>query len=644
MKLQVQLDKQRAQNQDTLSTSAYRVSYTVNVVDASLSTLKSTSAVSAITGAVVKLVQDTTILKQTVDASGMVTFTNLKPGNANVNITLGHYSEVNYTVNLSQNSINGGRQFSNIIPLIPISGTTVGKIQGKVIFESDLTNNTPEPVPAGTKVIAMVSASSNALPTTGSNGIISISYDSLALTATTYTDGTFEMKVPTTLRGLDYDIIVPDFTVGQKLLQNTYNNRDTSGVVTIATNFGNSFTSASSIDAVSPVIITVGAPDYSFTPAQATAVINNVYGIDYIQISGNGVSGNGRYYYPSTTFTSVPLDNPAPASNGAYADIYVNSVGNVYKIDVTTKGANYPTQTEGAGYTLPYIRKVAKAVVLAVDGSGAITSWRVVPGKQGEFYSYSNLEFVKQSGGSLTGSGAILPIPTPNNGGASLWLPNSIQTPASPLGQNYAVNDTFVLSVKAGQSDILTGVLHMTTGSVTAISVTNQGDHYISGKVDAIISAPGVGGTIATTNAPTVINGKIAAITIATGGGGSGYTSAPTVTIVNKAEKSQAKFKATVSSDGKVTGVSPASSGNGYLTVPAVNVTSVIPGQGSGASFYATISGGAVSLTLVNQGNGYRGNLPSSSKSYSPPSINVKGNGTTIINIDLGTGKRTIEQ
>ena len=77
MKLQAQLDKQRALDKDSIAAKGFRVSYTVNLVDASTSALKSASLVSSITGATVKFVQGDTVIVKTADASGIVAIGNL---------------------------------------------------------------------------------------------------------------------------------------------------------------------------------------------------------------------------------------------------------------------------------------------------------------------------------------------------------------------------------------------------------------------------------------------------------------------------------------------------------------------------------------------------------------------------------------
>lgn len=634
MNLQAKINKDVRHENDSISVRNNRVSYTINLVDASTSALKSASQSSAIAGAVVKFVQDTMVVVKTADASGIVSISNAKPGNANVNITLANYSEVNYTVNIGGGTPSGGQQFSNIIPLIPIAGTSLGTLTGKVTYESDLTNLAPEIVPEGTRVIAMIDVNSDALPNTN-NGIVSISYDKLSLSATTNASGNFSMTVPATIRGLDYSIIVPDFTVNQRLLQNKYNSRDTFGVVTIPAQFGNSFTSASTVDNVSPVVVKIDAPNYTVTPAAATAVIDNSNGIDHINITSNG-----GMYDEHSGYTLL-LDNASivnASTSNATATFDVNAYGRVTKITISGVGANYLAAAENYALTIPYCKTEA-VVTFNTDASGVITSLNSIT-TQGKFYVKDPADVTFAYNGT-NGSGAVF-TPIFSYGGGGYYISGVTVTNGGTGYPASATNVSFNIKASGSLNQAATGTVHMTSSSLSAISVTNEGANYI-GSVDVVIGAPNIpGGTQATATA-VISNGKISAINLTNVG--YGYTSVPTVTIKNKAEAIQAKYTGTATNGNVSSTFTKINEGNGYLTVPAVTIESAIPGVGTGASAYATLSGGKITgLTLVNAGNSYRGNTPSSAKNYSIPSVNVKGNGATIVNIDLGTGKRTIEQ
>lgn len=641
--LQDSLDLLAKIREDSLNNVNERITYTVSLIDASNSTqLKSDSPEKGVPGATVTLTQGGSVVTKTTSATGIVMFDNLKKGLATLQIVLTGYSEVNAVIDFSYYGIGtnvaGGMQFGNVIPMIPVSGTSTGTIKGKITYESDLTNKVPENVPAGTKVIATVNTSSPALNNISGGIIASISYDKLSLEALTDANGDFTMTVPGTSMGLDYSLRVSDFTVNQSLLMITRGGVSVTGVQSVPTTFGShASASPSPVPSVNPIIVTIGEPDYTFTPATATAIVTNPNGLDYLV-----KTNSGNHYYPSVSFSDLMIDNPAPAAGGtnAYLSFVVNSSGQISSTNIYSKGSGYGSAAENATYSLPYIQNAARAVVLTVNGTGGITSWRVSPANTGRFFSWANLEFVRATGGGI---GAVLPLPNFNYSGSYLYFTTANQIPSSPLGSGYAVNDEFVLQVKSGMSDPMTGKIRMTTGSVTAINVATEGTNYIAGKVDVVIASPGLSGTTATANA-SVINGRIAAINVTSGG--NSYTSAPAVTIINKVEKVLARYTANISGSGNITSFSSISTGNGYLTVPTVTLTTGVPGMGSGASAIAVVSGGSVtSLNLINGGSGYTGvNTPSAAQSApSSISVSVTGSGTTIGNYNLGTGKRTIE-
>lgn len=624
MKLQTELYKNKKVFDDSLANSNTFVSYTVTIVDAAKSMLKSAKVSAGLDGAVVTLTQNGTVVSMTSANGGLVVFQKLLAGSASVCITLGNYAPVNYVVDLGSGSVEGGKTFGTIIPMIP-TGTSTTTITGRVTCESNLTNTTKEPVPAGTRIIATVASNSGAFPT----GLTKISYGDLSLSATTNADGTYSLTVPATILGLTYDIRVEDFTTNQQLLVNKLDGVEVTGVQSVLTEFGSTIAGSSTIPDVNPIIVTLGAPNYTFTPAVANSVIDNSNGIDFINITNNG----GSYSTPSGTYKVTIKNSATSTTTKAVASLTLTS-GRVSAISVTSKGSDYPTSVEGATFSIPYVYEDVRVAVTAVDGDGAIQTLSVPVNRQGVFY--------------CTDTANILSTYTINGGGTGArgrftfaWDVDHYHVTSATIapsedGSNYAVGDTIGLRVRSGKANYMSGVLHMTTGSVTAINVTNMGSNYIDGSVDVVIAPPSTGTTAVA--AATVTNGQISAITLSSAG--SGYTTAPTVTIVNKAEAQQAKATATVAG-GIITGLTLDPAGKGYLTEPTVTIAPQVPGIGSGASAYATVSGGVVTLHLVNGGTGYTGiNRPAAAVNgpQGVTTVTVKGEAPIIKDIDLGTG------
>jgi hypothetical protein len=626
MKLQTELYKNKKIFDDSLANSNSFVSYTVTIVDAAKSMLKSANVNAGLDGATVTLAQNGAVISQTSSDGGYAIFPNLLAGSASVGITLANYAPVNYVVDLGTGSTEGGKTNGTIIPMIPISGTSTSTIKGKITCESNLTNLVREAIPTGTKVIAVVSSSSGAFPT----GITKISYGDLSLETTTDANGNYSLTVPATLLGLTYDIRVEDFTISQSLLVNKLDGVEVTGVQSVLTEYGSLVTGTSTVPTVNPVIVTIGAPSYTYTPAAATAVVDNTNGIDFINITSAG----GSYSAPGAGGFKVTVNSPVTSVTGkavASLTMYSNRVASV---SVGTKGNDYPTTAEGANFSVPYVYGDFRAGVATVS-SGGIATLTVPANRRGIFYNIDTAAILETYTINGSGSGARVVFNFSWNG-SGYYEVTSAAVAINPTGSGYSVGDTIGLRVRSGKANYMTGVLHMTTGSVSAINVTTMGANYISGSVDVVIAAPATGTTALAT--ATVTNGQISAISVGTHG--TGYTTPPTVTIVNKAEAQQAKATATVTS-GIITALNLSPAGKGYLTVPTVSIIPQVTGIGSGASAYATVSGGVVTLNLVNGGSGYLGvNTPTTLENgpQAVTTVTVKGGAPVIKDIHLGTG------
>jgi hypothetical protein len=644
MNLQNNLNSKTTLLNDSITRSSLRITYSVNLVDASVSTLKSTKSINAISGAVIRLTQNSKVFTITTDSTGIAVFDSLKVGSATVNINLSGYSMVNYVVNFANGSFSsgvaGGHQFANIIPLIPISGSSMGTIKGLVTCESDLTNLVPDAVPAGTKIIAIPSVNSAAFITPNNTNLITnISYDNLALTTTTDANGNYSLSVPATLNGLSYTITVADFTTNQQLLVNTLDYRDTTGVVTIPATFGSDITNAfvTSIPSVTSAYVTISTPDYTYTPAVATAVLGDGNGIDNIQLTNSG--GN---YTAGKTF-AMPIDTPyfpgtATSSPGS-ATFTINNYGQVSGITVSS-GSHYQASVDNSSISIPYFLQEGTFSVDTGNNNGAIVSTSIILSGKYFISDPSQITIINVSG---NGSAALL---TPNfSYTGSYYQLTSISI--NKGGSGYAKNQKFIVRVNSNLSNLATGTIHLQTGVVSAIQVSNQGVNYISGKINVVINPPKNGGTQATATA-TVSNGKITSINVTNSG--SGYSSAPSVNVISTVVKIQAKATVTIDNgssphNGNVTSIAITTAGQGYLSAPTVTIIPSIPGFGSGATAIASIDAtSAVSgITITNTGSKYLGaNNPVTSYGASTVSQTVQGSGTAVINIKLGTGVRTL--
>jgi hypothetical protein len=607
------------------------VEYTLLVVNASTSTIAKSASKnqSVISGAIITLTQDGTVLSDSTDASGMVVFSNIKAGTVAVTISKSGYSEVALIANLDSLSSTGGGKASNLIPMIPITSVT-GTIKGQVTYESDLTNKVKE-VASGVKVIAKVSTSSPALANAKQGVIEQISYAGLTLEATTDSNGNYEMAVPSTANGLDYEVSVSDFEDDQTLYMPTYNGEEVETAAevkrTLSAVFGSNGNLSSYETDIVPAFISFSAPTATGKGAAATAVIGNNKGIQSINLLNSGSKYTDGTYYLS-------VDNAA-ANAEAQLKVNINN-GIITYVDVTSNGDNYAAniikfnQQYESFEAYPY-----------VDGSGTITGIDI--NNYGRFLlgnDHLGMLSVKISGGT----GAVISISSMSytSGG---YYPSSIIV--NNGGTGYEATDKITVTVNGiTSSDVASGQINLTSGSVFAIQMTNAGSGYTAGNV--YVAATGGGGQGFKTGTVSVEDGKIDYITVSDGG--YGYATAPTIEIYDLTTLKKATLKLSTSdfdSDGSFASKYYAvdSCGSGYITPPTVTISAVGSGSGAAALAKTNSSGQVEGIYMTNRGSSYKAeNYVSSNVSVSAQSLSITGTQDRVLNIYLGQGKRSIEK
>jgi hypothetical protein len=373
MKLQSELELTRLKQQDSLNMSKNRITFILSLVDAVKTTgLKSTGSATGVSGVSVTLGQNGTLISKTSDAAGMILFSNLQRGRATLHVTLANYSEINAVLDFDKagpDSTAGGRQVGLVLPMILLTGANTGTLRGTVTFEGDLTNKTQEPAPSGTKVIATVDPGSAALNQIVTDIIVSINYDNLSLETTTDANGNYSFTVPGTSQGLSYAIKVSDFTYNQNLLMLTKNGVSVTGVQSVPTNFGSSFSAGSSaIPTVSPVVVTIGAPDYSFTAAVASATVTA--GV----VTGIAVTTQGDNYINGKVLVVIPSPG-VPYGTTATATATVTA-GKITAITVTNGGSNYSSTPTVS--IVNQVEKIQAKATATVGSDGNITNLSLV--------------------------------------------------------------------------------------------------------------------------------------------------------------------------------------------------------------------------------------------------------------------------
>jgi hypothetical protein len=608
------LDDQEVMMQDSINNS---VVFTVTVVDATSNVaFKSTNGIADFR---VTASQEGDILVDSTNAAGMVVFDNLRLGSVALNIEGIGYTTVDLVAGIGQNGY-----YSVIVPVLSTDDASKGTITGTVTMQGDLTDFDKEPA-AGVTVFALLDPNcafvNNINNTQGINQVV---YSDLVDTVNTAADGSYTMRLPADASGnIQYELFVQDFVYNQTLLMNTVNGQSVVGegftAQSISTVFSSNVTAPSAIDNVDGVYATVTAPAGKFTQAQATANIINNNSV----VSAN-VTNNGGSYTNGTYQLLVDEDN---VSNPAVVSVVVQN-NEVSYIDVLSGGSGY---SAGNSLSLAYEVDNLQAEVTGVDVDGAITSISI-----------------DDNGSYLTRSVSIL-IDTDNGEDAEIsiggWFTNADGTQAVSFftiddgGEDYEVGDDIELVVSA--SSVATAEINLSTAELANIIVTNHGAGYIK-NTSFEVELTGGGGQDASAWAYTDALGQLYKIEVVNAG--TGYTTAPIVSI--PAFNTDMEIDNVVfDGDGMIDGLS-ITTNEVYVQEPVIRFFNQATGaEITDIEFDINVAGTTLSIDVTNPGTGYtEGNYPTTAEMPdAKQSIEFVSGGTTIHNIHLGTGKRSIE-
>lgn len=158
---------------------------------------------SAIVGAKVSFYNDGNELTAETNELGYVTFNEIKiAANQYYTVSKEGYAKVHSLVDIDINNFRQGL-FSSVVQMYSLTENTA-KITGKLEIETDYTNEDPELVPEGTKVIAF--AYLDALP--------------VEFMGTVDKDGFFELTVPAGKYGADYNLRYETLILDQTIAKN----------------------------------------------------------------------------------------------------------------------------------------------------------------------------------------------------------------------------------------------------------------------------------------------------------------------------------------------------------------------------------------------------------------------------------------
>ena len=252
-----------------------------------------------------------------------------------------------------------------------------------------------------------------------------------------------------------------------------------------------------------------------------------------------------------------------------------------------------------------------------------------------------------QTGGIATEVTAQITDTVSNGRVSGLTIANS--------GAGYDPNGSYSVEISTKTlAASLSATVNPNSGQISFIRITNPGAGYTIAPVVEFEVPNGTGSGSGATATAILTDGRVSSIEITNAG--SGYYSVPLVKLVVPSHNLTAIGKVDVSEDGFVNGVSFSGDGlthgQGYIAVPTVTFFASVPGMGQGATGIAQIENGQVKeIIMTNKGQGYFGkNRPATAKAFSIIPSNMVGGGiitvagkTYVRDLDLGTGKRTIE-
>lgn len=354
---------------DSLERTGGVITYSVNVVNAGDAGFSGKSGKGgSLSGATITVSQYGQAITKTSDVTGIVVFNDLRIGNASVSITATDFTSVNFIADLTplydpnfQITSYSIREAATLVPVFPLTGSSLTTISGKVTLETDLTNNTPEDA-SDLAVVASVDMDkdSNSDGTTDfaerflkgnsdAGQIISISYSNFVNRVTTGTDGLYSgLEFPSCANGIPVKIAVEDYATNQTLYLNQLGGQSVTGSQAIRTIFSTYYdgttANPTAVPVVPPLYVEFSAPTGAVsaptTPAEATVIVSPDGAIEFIEITDHG---SGYTQAPRVVFTSTD-------GTGATATATISG-GKVTGVTVTAGGTGYTEANTTVGLT-----------------------------------------------------------------------------------------------------------------------------------------------------------------------------------------------------------------------------------------------------------------------------------------------------
>lgn len=278
----------------------------------------------------VSIVQDGATISGTTNEQGVATFADVKIGGSiPVTVSRENYTTVQRLVDVNVFNYRQG-QLTETMPMLSLTENTA-TLRGKLEIQTDLTDDDLEVVPEGTTVTAILDL----------NDISELDgINSVEISGTTDANGNYELIVPATNRGVDYELKYSTLTLDQTIAING-NEGDPDfpatlpSIETISTVF-NPRGSSEDVPFVQPVYATTQA-----APAGGETIVFEEIDVFDGEIDGITVENSGSGY---ATFTEFSV-NITSLFGGSGADIRFETDGSG-RFDLFTTfegGSGYPS-------------------------------------------------------------------------------------------------------------------------------------------------------------------------------------------------------------------------------------------------------------------------------------------------------------
>ncbi len=593
----------------------------------------------SLAGLVVSVSQFGVVERDSVDETGIATFTDLRTGQISVSVDGPGFTDVDMQLHVKvPKDANGdvGRRTRSIAVLIPVFSTTenTATVSGRITVESDLTDSLPDPA-QGVGVSAVIdvydpsfintyfteyelndewfynpgSGSTNPDDTTSNPAMISntacltcndvtliiekIAFNDIAFSGITNADGDYTIAVPGGASrggsedfedsdvGLPVQIRVSDFALEQTLFYRSLNGREINTIGTTRASFSSSFNLTNEVSPIPYVPAAVAVFD---DPTGGAAELPDTDAEGSAILTESGIEsifiqneGTG-YTQPWDLVVSAP---DHPLGDRAEATMTVTD-GKVTDVTITDPGTGY---LPGSTYGVTEINPILTNAAATPRVTYSIVDLNVTVAGAG----YVSAPTITIESGQGTGATAEAVL----NGVVQTDI--TIVEPGSGYICPPEINFIGQAEVEARATPVMT-----TNNPISDILINYNGLFETTATPDVIISS--AVGSGAKADAVLANEGEIVRFTITEAG--SGYGQPPTVNFTGGGGRFAAGY-ATIDLAGTVTGLVITDPGEGYTSAPTVTLSA--PDTTGGIQATATVAIGfpIEDIVVTDFGSGY---------------------------------------